>query len=76
MLQINQRVKKVSHCYYSHAGDNSIIPIGALGTIKRIRSRYVNTPNEYHLYIVMFDNNAFDNDSLDSQYDETSLEVV
>jgi hypothetical protein len=76
MLQINQRVKKISQCYYSHAGDNSNIPIGAIGTIVRIRSRYIDTPNEYHLYIVKFDNNNFDDNSLDSQYDETSLELI
>lgn len=76
MLQINQRVKKISYCYYSHAGDNSNIPIGSIGTIVRIRSRYIDTPNEYHLYIVMFDGYNFNDNSLDSQYDETSLEVV
>jgi hypothetical protein len=71
---IGARVKKEDYCYYSHSGDNSGIPFGAIGTVVKIRSRYMNTPNAYHLYIVQFD--GYDNineNELNNQYSEHSL---
>ena len=76
MFNVGDRVKKVQICYYSHAGDNSGVEIGEVGTIMRIRSRYENTPNAYVLYIVQFDNHLFDDNKLENQYTEFSLELL
>ncbi|NDB59406.1 hypothetical protein EB001_13290 [bacterium] len=76
MFTVGDRVKKIRDCYYSHAGDKSGVEIGEVGTIMRIRSRYENTPNAYVLYIVQFDNHLFDDNKLENQYTESSLELV
>ena len=76
MFSVGDRVKKVQICYYSHDGDKSGVEFGEVGTIMRIRSRYENTPNAYFLYIVKFDDHLFDDNKLENQYTEFSLELV
>ena len=46
---------------------------GTKGEVVSIRSRYVDTNNEYHLYIVKFDNIDLNENSLYNQYDMSSL---
>lgn len=75
-FSIGDRVTKISDCYYSHAGDNSGVSINEVGTIVRIRSRYVGTHNEYHLYIVKFDNHTFDENELNNQYTDDSIKLI
>jgi hypothetical protein len=70
---IGTRVIKTNDCYYSHSGDKSGVSIGTKGTVVDVRSRYVDTKNEYHLYIVKFDDIDLNENSLYNQYDMSSL---
>ena len=52
--QVCNRVITTGNAQYEICTDIKV-PIGTIGTVTRIRQRYVNTPNEYKQYKVSFE---------------------
>jgi hypothetical protein len=60
---------------YSAYSDYMKVPIGSIGTITKIRSRYVGSPHEHYQYKVTF-NGIPDGDDLTNMFEENNLEKI